>query len=573
MNWLRYLVEANLYLSIFYLCYCLFLNRETHYMLNRVYLLFTCVAAFIIPIIQLGVLKPAAQVYKNTIIILPGDTHQIINQRAKIIHEAVTHFTLQDYILFGYLFGAFILLLLLVFKLYQLLKLTHVKSVIVEGNYKLIYINDSNTAFSFFNYLFIGTKASGAATIIRHELVHIRQKHSFDIVLLELFKVINWFNPFVYLLQNSLKAVHEYIADENTTTAHTDILSYSTFLLNSAYGIGGSSITHSFFNYNLLKKRIIMLNQKRSGSLARLKYLATVPLCAGLLCVSTLGFSKTYGLIDLMPQKADTALIASPPPPEPPALKHAVKLPPPSSFGSITKKGYRYAEAGYLADSKSYFKVIIQESKSVQKEYWKSKVSAAEVKMLRDKYGYTFPSMDIFPKLLPPPPAPVSPVPPVKPKGPLSAKKLSPPVVIRDTAPGKPLLPPPPRDPFDTLYRFIGRKTGYPASARDNLISGRVIINFNIIDGKIEDVTMPRGLYPAIDAEAMRVINDFKAPLNVKSANYSVPIFFGIIDKAGNYVGGAPKTNNNSAATVPETKMAHYDISYTLNEVVVNSYL
>src|ERR1700694_5641080 len=218
MNWLRYIVEANLYLSIFYLCYCLFLNRETHYILNRVYLLFTCVAAFIIPIIQLGVLKPAAQLYKNTIIILPGNTHQIINQQVKIVHEA--HFTLQDYLLFGYLFGAFILLLALAFKLYQLLKLTRVKFVLVEGNYKLIYINDSNTAFSFFNYLFIGTKASGAATIIKHELVHIRQKHSFDIILLELFKVINWFNPFVYLLQNSLKAVHEYIADENTTTAH-----------------------------------------------------------------------------------------------------------------------------------------------------------------------------------------------------------------------------------------------------------------------------------------------------------------------------------------------------------------
>jgi hypothetical protein len=542
-------------------------------MLNRVYLLFTCVAAFIIPIVQLGVLKPAAQVYKNTIIILPGNTHQIINQRAKIIHEAVTHFTLQNYILFGYLFGAFILLLVLTFKLYLLLKLTRVKSVLVENNYKLIYINDSNTAFSFFNYLFIGTKASGAATIIRHELVHIRQKHSFDIVLLELFKVVNWFNPFVYLLQNSLKAVHEYIADENTTTAHTDTLSYSTFLLNNAYGIDGSSITHSFFNYNLLKKRIIMLNQKRSGSLARLKYLATVPLCVGLLCVSTLGVSKTYGLIDLMPQKADTALIASPPPPEPPALKHTVKFPPPSSFGSITKKGYRYAEAGYLVDGKSYFKVIIQESKRVQKEYWKSRVSAAEVKMLRDKYGYTFPSMDIFPKLLPPPPVSVSPISPVKPQGPLSTKSLSPPVVIRDTvAPGKPLLSPPPRDPFDSLYRFIGRKTGYPASARDNYISGRVIINFNIIDGKISDVTMLRGLFPAIDAEAMRVINDFKAPLNVKSANYSICLFFGLIDKAGNSVGSPPKTNNNSAATVPKTKMAHYDVSYTLNEVAVNSY-
>jgi len=410
MNWLHYLVEANLYLSIFYLCYCLFLNKETYYTFNRLYLLFTCIAAFIIPIVQLGVLKPTAPVYRGTIIVLPGNVHHITNQQVKIVHEVGVHFTLQDYILFGYLFGALILLLLFFFKLYKLLKFTRVKSVLIEGNYKLIHINNSNTAFSFFNYLFIGTSTSDAATIIRHELVHIRQKHSFDIILLELLKVINWFNPFVYLLQNSLKTVHEYIADENTIAAHADTLSYSTFLLNNAYGVGGSSITHSFFNYNLLKKRIIMLNQKRSGSLARLKYLVTVPLCAGLLCVSTLGFSKTYGLIDLMPQKTDTVLIAPAPPPEPPQLNHVVQFKTPSApFGSITTKGYRYAQAGYLVDGKSYFKVIIQESKNVQKEYWKNRVTAAEVQMLRDKYGYTFPSMPLYAKLPPPPPAPAAP--------------------------------------------------------------------------------------------------------------------------------------------------------------------
>jgi len=216
---------------------------------------------------------------------------------------------------------------------------------ITDNRYKIVQLENSNTAFSFFNYLFIGSKTEGTSIIIRHEMVHIRQKHTLDVLFLEFIKIINWFNPFVYLLQNSLKTVHEYIADEQTAALESDTLAYSSFLVNNAYGLSGSSIAPSFFNYNLLKKRIIMLNQKRSGNLARLKYLVAVPICAATLCASTLGFSKTYALIDLAPQHADTIIKAKqlkvppPPPPVPPAKKPqvtVVKFPPPKV--QVTKR-------------------------------------------------------------------------------------------------------------------------------------------------------------------------------------------------------------------------------------------
>jgi len=318
MNWLYYLGEANLYLAVFYCCYCLFLNKETHYTLNRIYLLFSCVASFILPLIQIGWLKPAEQAVQDV-----------------VVPVAAAHFTWQDGLLYSYVTGVLIFTIQFTIKLYQLQKLTHKKPALVNHGYKLIYLEESTTAFSFFNYLFIGTDAPEAELITRHELVHIQQKHSADIIFLELFKIINWFNPLVYLLQNSLKTVHEYIADEQTAVQGTDALTYSAFLVNNAYGLSGSSITHSFFNYNLLKKRIIMLHQQRSGSLARLKYLVAIPLCAGLLCESTLGFSKTYGW-DIGPQKAaiqaPVKQVPPPPPPAPPkphAVKSNHKKPPP----------------------------------------------------------------------------------------------------------------------------------------------------------------------------------------------------------------------------------------------------
>lgn len=330
MNWLYYLAEANIYLGVFYLAYRLFLTKETYYQLTRAYLLFACVISFILPVLQIGALKPVETAVTTTInytipeeyyapqyhevrqqvntvqtvapatpAVTPVAVSKPIPEAAPVIAE--TKLTPQYYLVYAYIIGAVVVFIILLVKLYNLFKLIRNARLMDNDEYKLVYLPETNVAFSFFNYLFIGIHASGSATIIRHELVHIRQKHSADIIFMELVKIVSWFNPFVYLLQNSLKTVHEYIADEQTAAYEMDTIAYSSFLVSNAYGARGSSLTHSFFNYNLLKKRIIMLNQQRSGNLARLKYLVALPICAALLCASTLGFSKTYALVDLDP--------------------------------------------------------------------------------------------------------------------------------------------------------------------------------------------------------------------------------------------------------------------------------
>ena len=315
MNWMHYLLEANLYLTLFYLAYCLFLKRDTHYRLKRIYLIFTCIISFILPVLQVSALRPVKPAETiNTVAytslpvqnikVIPSDSPILAPTAAPIIKH---DFTLQDGLWYAYLAGAIVLLLSFFVNLYSLIRLMYNNRSIKEGKHRVIYLSGTSTAFSFFNYLFIGTDTNGADTIIRHELVHIRQKHSMDILFLELLKIINWFNPFIYLLQNSLKTVHEYIADEQTAAYETDALAYSSFLVMNAYGTDGLPITNSFFNYNLLKKRIIMLNQQRSGNLARLKYLVAIPICAALLSASTLAFSKTYGWVDLTPDNIKSA--------------------------------------------------------------------------------------------------------------------------------------------------------------------------------------------------------------------------------------------------------------------------
>lgn len=448
MNWLHYILEANLYLAVFYALYFLLLDRETYYKLNRVYLLATCVLAYLLPVIQLGFLKPVEKELTILTLVAHPNMVQVVTEQPGI--------TLQDGLFYLYLVGTAAMFIALAIKLIQLAKLGRKAGDLPDEGFKLVTIEGSNTAFSFFNFLFIGTKVDGADTIIRHELVHIRQKHSLDIVFVELIKIISWFNPVIYLVQLSLRSVHEYIADEHTAAYENDTLAYSSFLVSNAYGIGGSSLTHSFFNYNLLKKRIIMLHQKRSGKLARLKYLLAIPICMGLLCVSTLTFSKDYGWITLLPAKA-ASIVRSP-------SNNRVAVPgiaPADTVNKmqLTSKGYQYREEGFLINNnKTNYRVIITEKDGSEKAYLKNSATAADLRLLKDKYGYKFPNIPIYAKLPPPPPAPpvaVSKVkfpPPAPPKPPVKVMKVgevkfpppAPPVAVSKVKFPPPAPPKPP---------------------------------------------------------------------------------------------------------------------------------
>jgi len=535
MNWMRYLLEANLYLVVFYLLYRLLLSRETHYSLNRAYLLFGCIVAFVLPVLQLGFLKPAEPLTVIRVIQMP--VNAVIAAASPVHSAAVPHFTWKEGALYLYFAVVFVFAVLLAVKLVRLLILTQKPSCAGNKHYKLVEINNSATAFSFFSTVFIGTETSNRETIVRHELVHVRQKHSVDILLLEIIRIINWFNPIVYLLQNSLKTVHEYIADEKTAAIETDTLAYSTFLVNNAYGVGGPSVAHSFFNKNLLKQRIIMLHQKRSGNLARLKYLLILPVCAGLLCISTLAFSKTYGWVDLVPGHVKTGLY--------PGLHVQQSKPDTNTFkykgkdfvyknGNTTSKGYGYKETGYLVRGKTDFRVIIIEKNGKQTVYLKSNCTPAEIKMLNEKYGYIFPSMDIFIKLPPPPPAPG---PPAKPHGP-NAAKLPPPVLPLDTsapvAPVNPQTPQPPMapyiilsGPFEHLGKFLSRNVLYPTAEFKNRTMGSAVIKFDInADHKIANASLAKGFAAACDDEALSVVKRFDETIDKVPGTYKLAITF-----------------------------------------------
>ncbi|MDB5020149.1 MAG: hypothetical protein JWQ28_1276, partial [Pedobacter sp.] len=99
-----------------------------------------------------------------------------------------------------------------------------------------------------------------------------RQMHSLDVIFFELLGVFTWFNPVIYLYKQSIKNIHEYLADEEAAQYQGDKQQYSLLLLSSAFGVDPNTLTNSFFNTSMIKKRITMLNKEKSRRTAILKY-------------------------------------------------------------------------------------------------------------------------------------------------------------------------------------------------------------------------------------------------------------------------------------------------------------
>ena len=532
MSWLHYLIEANIYLSVFYLFYCLFLVKETHYTLNRAYLLASSVVAFILPLIQVGILKPVAAVAQQ-VAVLPGNMVYATTIPAPVTVEPPA-FTLQDATFYTYLTGVVVVFSLLGIKLYKLYSLGRAQQKENLDGYKLVNLHDSNTAFSFFNYLFIGDAAPGRAVIIQHELVHIRQKHSADIILMELLKIVNWFNPFIYLLQNSLKTVHEYIADDLTAGQEEDKLSYSTFLVNNAYGVSGLPVTHSFFNYNLLKKRIMMLHQERSGKLARLKYLMAIPLCMALLATSTLSFSKNYGWITVLPAKV-------PPAPKPIIAAPETTISEPVSYGiQPTTTDARLNAISNLLRDKGYamtFKrsketdgspLLTISLKTQPQLTWRAAGSATfRINELIKagnmiQVGANQDTKQVF-------------VHSVNAKALMQSVKFPPPVVLKDSYAG--------------LMHYFQTKAEYPKDALGKGTAGLVLVRFNLnSDHNITDPSIIQSGGSAFDAEVLRILKAFHNPIDDKPGFYTLLVSFNISDNVRHVLPPAPDDKQGTFA-------------------------
>ena len=162
--------------------------------------------------------------------------------------------------------------------------------VISQDGYHIVLLFQNSLPFTFFNYLFVSAESYHAGDIEQeiweHELAHIREKHSWDIMLVEVMKVVLWFNPFIYFYKKAIQLNHEFLADRAVTASFTNIPKYQTLLINKTAVENGVSQLSSPFNYTITKKRLKMMYKKTSsgkGTMVQVSLLPLVFLLAGFL--------------------------------------------------------------------------------------------------------------------------------------------------------------------------------------------------------------------------------------------------------------------------------------------------
>ncbi len=274
-----YFIQLIAFQLLFLAMYNLLLKKETFFQWNRIYLLVSMGCSFIIPLIQLEL--PGRILPKKYVNAIPTITLPEI--RLSAVSKPVSQMSEFNGIAIIFLLGTGISLWMFLRKLNRIHRIK--KQSITENNktYNKNTVPNSEMAFSFFKDVFIGDQipVKDHAHILAHELVHVRQKHSWDLMFFELLRILFWFNPLVYVYQAKIAEIHEYIADEKTTTGNGK--SQFERLLSNVFNVEHISFVNQFFNHSLIKKRIIMLQKTRSKKRRLLKYAMMVPLVAGML--------------------------------------------------------------------------------------------------------------------------------------------------------------------------------------------------------------------------------------------------------------------------------------------------
>jgi N-acetylmuramoyl-L-alanine amidase/beta-lactamase regulating signal transducer with metallopeptidase domain len=283
-----FLIKSTISLTVFLGFYHLILEREKMHQFNRFYLLLTIAIAFVIPFVTLEIIKivPVVQNFEplHTVITPSEVPENEIQGNTLQKGESINSIT---YILWS-LYGIVCLFLLFRFgkNIWKLVSKSKSYPIVKYKNANLILIEEPTLPHTFLNSIFINFNDYNNRNIedelYTHELVHVTQKHTLDILFIELLKVLFWFNPLFAFYKKAIQLNHEFLADEEIVKTYNNVPFYQNLLLQK--GSGNPTIyLASNLNYAITKKRLLMMTKSTSQKIAILKKVAIVPILAGLI--------------------------------------------------------------------------------------------------------------------------------------------------------------------------------------------------------------------------------------------------------------------------------------------------
>lgn len=285
ISFINYIFESAISLGILSLVYFFFLRKETFFRLNRYFLLLSVVFSAILPLLHL-------QVYSASPTMLGEVTVSQYRNLIEVVTIYGTSFSLnvENFIItykslgLIYLAGVILFTFLLLFRIIQVAELIQNNKVVNKEGVKLVELDRDFSPFSFLNYVFVSKNLQdydGWEKMLSHEIEHIKQGHTWDVMVIEILSVLQWFNPFFWLLRRALRENHEYSADHAVISKSISKAGYKRVLLNQF--IGDQLIIASSFNYSLVRNRIKMMSKIKSSPVASVKFIIGFLMATGLL--------------------------------------------------------------------------------------------------------------------------------------------------------------------------------------------------------------------------------------------------------------------------------------------------
>ncbi|MBL7966694.1 MAG: M56 family metallopeptidase [Prolixibacteraceae bacterium] len=476
-SFINYLVESGISLSLFAVVYFLFLRRETFFHVNRWFLLVAIGFSSILPMVHIPVL--AAQP-----VILPEVTvTPYVNLLGAVtVYSAAISHSAEEFVLtysaLGYLYlaGVVFFAALFLLRISQIIRLIMHNQILADGNTRLVILEKEVTPFSFLNYIFVSKNlrnSEGWEKMIEHEKQHIHQGHTIDVLILEVLAVFQWFNPFFWMFRRALRENHEFLADQAVISHGTAPARYKQILLNQY--VGEQIVIANNFNYSLIKTRIRMISKIKSKKITQIKFLVGVLLAACLVVVFACE-QKDSEKTKLSNSGNSVTLVAD---------GHTLQVTG-DSIGIDKLKSILAESANYeMKPGNSNGELIIGSKTSKVDEVV---VVSYNKQDQQSKPEEVFSIVEQMPDF-----------------------------------PGGELA----------LRKHIAWSVKYPVSAQEKGVQGKVFVNFVVgKDGSVGHAKIARGVDPALDAEALRVVNSLpkwnpgRNKGEVVAVSYTLPINF-----------------------------------------------
>jgi len=267
-----FLIKSTVSLSVLLVAYHLFLEKEKMFGFNRYFLLVSLLFSIAVPFTSFEIQQDIPIVYNNTIPFktITAGTLPIQTEMTTISSEEQTNYWLP-LLWITYVVITLVLIFRFIQNIHSITSKAKVSKVITHQNTRMVLVSEDILPYTFWNTIYINQKDFENRQIeqelFTHEIAHVKQRHTLDVILIEILKTLFWFNPIFIFYKKAIQLNHEFLADENVIAAHNDVYLYQNLLLNKLT-ISQPIYLTSNLNFLSTKKRLIMMTKITSKTRA-----------------------------------------------------------------------------------------------------------------------------------------------------------------------------------------------------------------------------------------------------------------------------------------------------------------